>query len=112
MKGLLVAALLFVCLLPALAERGPRVTANYDRADLTYVCKQLAGKMGCNIYVSQEVKGQVTLRVRDVNAEGALAMVLKLQPTRYAYKLVGNTLVVATPEKLAEIPLDLLSQKK
>lgn len=112
MKRALVAVLLFVCLLPALAERGPRVSVSYDRADLTYVCKQLARKMGCNIYVSHEVKGEVTLTVRDVNAEGALAMVLKLQPTKYDYKLVGNTLVVATPEKLAEIPVNLLQQSK
>ncbi len=112
MKRYLVAALLLISFLPALADRGPRVTVNYDRADLTYVCKQLGTRMGCNVYVSHEVSGQVTLNVHNVSAEGALAMVLKLQPSKYAYKLVGNTLVVASPEKLASIPDNLFSQQK
>ena len=112
MKRTLAIILFFCALLPALAERGPRVTVNYDRADLTYVCKQLGTRMGCYVYVSHEVSGQVTLNVHNVSAEGALAMVLKLQPSKYAYKLVGNTLVVASPEKLASIPDNLFTQHK
>lgn len=114
MKRLMAVLLVVLALLPAAvrAERGPRVSVSYDRADLTYVCKQLGTRMGCNVYVSSEVQGQVTLSVHDVSAEGALAMVLRLQPQRYEYKLVGNTLVVATPEKLSTIPANLFQQSR
>lgn len=114
MKRSLLLLLVLTAILPALAEtdRGPRVTLNYNRADLPSVVKQLGKRMGCNVYVGPEVAGQVTLSVKDTPAEGVLKLVLELQPKRFDYKLVGNTLVVASPERLGSIPADLLGPRR
>lgn len=114
MKRLLILLLIVTAALPALSEsaRGPCVTLNYNRADLPYVVKQLGKRMGCNVYVGPEVAGQVTLNVKDTPAEGVLKLVLDLQPKRFDYRLVGNTLVVASPERLGSIPADILGPRR
>lgn len=96
--------------LPAVAKEPspPCVSMNYTDADLKLVLKRLAAKMGYNLYVHPSVQGKVTLAVDDVPAERAFGLVLKMQTEDYGYKRVGNTIVVAPPDKLAEIPATLI----
>lgn len=83
------------------------VSLDYTNADLVPVLKRLAKDAGMNIFVSPEVKGSVTLRVGNVSPTSALELILSLQEQEYRYKILKNTLVVATPEKLQKIPDDL-----
>jgi type IV pilus assembly protein PilQ len=102
---------------PRVAPRRARprqkmVSLDFVNADLVYVIKVLAKEMGRNIYIGPGVDGSVTVTLRSVPVEGALALILRMQENEYAYKLVGsNTLIVATPEKLNAIPDDIMGQQ-
>ena len=105
---ILVALLTAALFCPALAKTTrPLVTLHCANSDLGGVLHKIAGQMGCNLYIGPGVTGTVTADLRGVPAEGALGLVLRMQSVDYRYKLVGNTLVVATPEKLAQIPDNL-----
>lgn len=80
-------------------------------ADLVYVIKYLAKEMGRNVYVAPDVTGSVTVTLHKVRPEGALALILKMQPTDLEYKIVDNTVIVADPEKLASIGDNILTPK-
>jgi len=89
----------------------PRKTVSMDFVDedLVYVIKALAQEMGRNVFVATDVEGTVTVTLNKVEPEGALALVLKMND--YAYKIVDNTIVVATEEKLATISDDILTPR-
>ncbi len=89
----------------------PRKTVSMDFVDedLVYVIKALAQEMGRNVFVATDVEGTVTVTLNKVEPEGALALVLKMND--YAYKIVDNTIVVATEEKLATIADDILTPR-
>ena len=92
--------------------RQKMVSLDFVNADLVYVIKVLAKEMGRNIYIGPGVDGSVTVTLKSVPVEGALALILKMQENEYAYKLVGaNTLIVATPEKLNSIPEDIMGNQ-
>jgi type IV pilus secretin PilQ/predicted competence protein len=87
------------------------VTLDFVNADLVYVLKVLAKEMNRNIYVGPTVAGSVTVTLKNVPVEGAMALILQMQESEYDYKMVGsNTIVVAAPEKLAEVADDILDQ--
>lgn len=90
----------------------PIKTVNLDfvNADLVYVIKILAKEMGRNVFIAPDVTGSVTVTLNKVPPEGALALILRMQENDYNYKLVGNTIVVATPEKLDQISDDILTR--
>ena len=85
------------------------VTLDFVNADLVYVLKVLAKEMNRNIYVGPTVAGSVTVTLKNVPVEGAMALILQMQESEYDYKMVGsNTIVVAAPEKLAEVSDSIL----
>lgn len=85
------------------------VTLDFVNADLVYVLKVLAKEMNRNIYVGPTVAGSVTVTLKNVPVEGAMALILQMQESEYDYKMVGsNTIVVAPPEKLAEVESNIL----
>lgn len=97
--------LLWVLLLSVGLSAAPtRVNLDYDRADLVKVLRQLSKHFGLNLYVGPEVRGTVTVTARDLPVDGAIALVLKMQPEVYEWKLVGNTLVVGSPGKMKRFP--------
>ena len=104
MRFLLALFLVMLCFAPGWAKP---VTLQYVRADLAMVLNKLQPYLGKNIYLSPEVKGEVTLTVTKMPAMNALDLILRLQDTPLAYKIVGNTVVVATPDRLSTIPDDL-----
>jgi general secretion pathway protein D/type IV pilus assembly protein PilQ len=89
------------------------VTLDFVNADLVYVIKVLAKEMGRNVFVGPGVDGSVTVTLKNVPVEGALALILKMQENPYDYKVLeGGTIVVAAPEKLSQIPDDVLEDTK
>ena len=88
------------------------VTLDFVNADLVYVIKVLAKEMGRNVYIGPGVEGSVTVTLKSVPVDGALALILKMQENDIAYKLVGyNTLIVAAPEKVNQIEEDILGKQ-
>ena len=105
------AALVFLfLLLPVWGGQGQQVSLNYTNADLVPVLKKLARDAGMNIFLSPEVKGRVTISIKNVSANSAMDLILALQEEKYSYKVLKNTYVVATPQRLNEIPDDLLGR--
>lgn len=104
------------------APRAPKtppqklVTLDFVNADLVYVLKVLAKEMGRNIYVGPTVQGSVTVTLKNVPVEGAMALILQMQENEYDYKILDGpstrTVVVAPPDKLAEIADDILNKNK
>lgn len=102
---------------PAPRRARPRtklVSLDFVNADLVYVIKVLAKEMGRNVYIGPGVEGSVTVTLKSVPVEGALALILKMQESDFEYKIVSNgtggqTLIVAPPEKLATIPDDIFT---
>ena len=93
-------------------SRGRLVTLDFVNADLVYVIKILAKEMGRNVYIGPGVEGSVTVTLRSVPVDGALALILKMQENDIAYKLVQpNTLIVAAPEKINQIEDDILQKQ-
>lgn len=98
---------------PAPRRAAPQklVTLDFVNADLVYVVKILAKEMGRNVYIGPGVEGSVTVTLKSVPVDGALALILKMQENDIAYKLLNyNTLVVATPEKINQIEEDILGK--
>jgi len=89
------------------------VTLDFVNADLVYVLKVLAKEMNRNIYVGPTVAGSVTVTLKNVPVEGAMALILQMQENQYDYKILDyKTMVVAAPEKLAEVANDILDPSK
>jgi type II secretory pathway component HofQ len=80
----------------------PRVSIDYVQADVRWVLKQLARKMGVNIVMDDTVKGTVTLSIKNVPADGVFKLVLQLNDLHY--KSLGSTIVVGSQETLDRIP--------
>lgn len=103
----------------ARAPKAPRqklVTLDFVNADLVYVLKVLAKEMGRNIYVGPTVQGSVTVTLKNVPVEGAMALILQMQENEYDYKILDGsnprTVVVAPPDKLSEIADDIMGKAK
>lgn len=94
------------------ANRPKLVTLDFVNADLVYVIKILAKEMGRNVYIGPGVEGSVTVTLKSVPVDGALALILKMQENDIAYKLIGyNTLIVAAPEKVNQIEDEILGKQ-
>lgn len=77
------------------------VTHEFVDADIVDVIKVLARAMGRNVYIGPGVDGRVTMDLKSVPADGALALILQQQERDIRYKLIGyNTLFVAQPDKI------------
>jgi type IV pilus assembly protein PilQ len=96
---------------PRPVHHSKMVSLDFVNADLVYVIKVLAKEMGRNVYVGPGVEGSVTVTLKSVPVEGALALILKMQENEFDYKVVEpNTIIVAPKEKLGTIPDDILQK--
>ena len=92
------------------AAHSKLISIDFVNADLKYVLKTLGRKMGRNLYLGPGVEGSVTVTLKDVPVDGAVALILKMQSKQLAYKLLGyDTLIVATPEKIAQVEDGIMS---
>lgn len=74
------------------------VTLDFRDADIQNVLRILAFKSGVNIVTGPEVTGLVTIQLRDVPWEQALAVILETYG--YGYDRKGNIITVTTIENL------------
>ncbi len=86
--------------LPTQAKKG-NIQLVFDDADLTQVLKALAIQAGVNIITAPDVKGNLTISMKNVTLEEALDLITATNGLRY--EVVGSTIVVATPDKLVGI---------
>jgi type II secretory pathway component GspD/PulD (secretin) len=98
----------------AYVPRPKLVSVDFVNADLVYVIKVLGKEMNKNVVVDPTVEGSVTVTLKSVPVEGALALILKMQENPYDYKVLNDqrTIVVASPEKLGEIADNIMGTAK
>jgi len=77
------------------------VTINFVNAEIVDVLKALATQTGSNIVAGPEVKGPVSVTMRQVDLTSALDMITRLN--NLAYTDVDGTYVVTTPARLKEM---------
>lgn len=75
-----------------------RITLDVHEADIEAVVRLLAEKGRLNVVLADEVKGKVTVRLRNVRVEEALSMVLRLKGL--GAEQLGNIIRVAPLEQL------------
>ncbi|MGE5584262.1 MAG: secretin N-terminal domain-containing protein [Bacillota bacterium] len=80
--------------------QGRAVTIDLKGADIRDVLKILADLGGVNIVADPSVRGEVTLSLKAVPVADAVELVTRA--TGLAYRYLGNTLVVAAPNRFKE----------
>ena len=74
-----------------------RISFEVGNAEIGGVLKALAEAFDLNIVVSEDVKGLITLSLKDVRLEDALDLIL--QSTGYYYMIRDNIILIRAPEK-------------
>lgn len=97
--GLLCLVILVSCVFPALAEE-PVINLSFQDADLLQVFKSLATIGQLNVVTDHSVTGTVTVELAGVPVLEAIDLVART--AGYEYAVVNGTLVIASPERLAE----------
>lgn len=78
-----------------------RVTIDFNKAAIQDVLKALAIQSGTNIMVAPKVEGEITVRLRDVPPEQALAYIVRLGSLAYGRE--GDTYIVCPRDQTATI---------
>lgn len=111
---LIAAALLLARAAPAWACApnctGKKITVDLQNAEVGNVLRLLADVSGHNFVYGEEVKGKVTLKLRDVPWDQALDVVLKTKGL--GMKKSGNVIRVATREALHQEELAALELRE
>jgi type II secretory pathway component HofQ len=95
----------------ASARTDKLVTVKADNAKLSRVLQDIARQMNYNIYLTPGLTGPVNTDLKQVPGFGALELILTTQPEKLTYKVLENTIVVGTPERIEKIP-DTMFQTK
>lgn len=82
----------------ALAGQHTPISLRLANADVSTVLRTLALMGGISLVVDESVTGKITLQLEGVPFDQALAIVTKSQ--NLAVQTIGNTLIVASPEKI------------
>lgn len=72
----------------------------FDEAPLAQVFQSLADVAGLNVLLDPIVTGKVSFSLRDIAAADAIELVARI--TGYQYQVVGNTLIVASEDRLRQ----------
>jgi type II secretory pathway component GspD/PulD (secretin) len=98
---------------PAAAPAKPRtqpvklVSIDFVNADLIYVLKLLAKELNVNLVTDSSVTGSVTMSLKDVSAQTALNILVRMQG--FQMKKLGNILFVGSEETIASITPDVIA---
>lgn len=84
--------LLLLATLAHAADLGRRVSLDYRDADIHAVLRHLATVGGFDVVIDASVQATVTIQVKDVRLDDALAVLLLAKGLRY--ELVGDVLTV------------------
>ncbi len=87
------------------ADASPRVSLDFVNTEVVQILKALAMQTGVNIVTAPEVKGTLTVTLDNVSVKDALDMVTSVAGLRYVK--VGNSYIVATPDKIAAASMRL-----
>ena len=89
---------------------GEKITLDLKDADIRNIIRMLSHKGNVNIVAGEEVKGTVSLLLKDVGWEQALQTILDV--SGYAYERDGNLIKVMTAEKMQKIKEEQLAIKE
>jgi len=87
------------------AVQGEIKDMNFKGADIRDVLRAIAEVAQVNLVTDSSVQGNITIHLRDISFDEALNLIT--QTTGLAYKWDGNTVVVATPERIEEVYADM-----
>ncbi|MCK9221774.1 MAG: hypothetical protein PHV61_02675 [Limnochordia bacterium] len=93
-------SLILVLLAPLTLAQDALVNFSFQDADLLQVFKSLASIGKLNVITDRSVTGTVTVELSNIEVLDAIDLVART--TGYQYTIVGETLVIASPERLAE----------
>jgi type IV pilus assembly protein PilQ len=82
------------------ATEGPLITMRYEKSPLELVIPAIIAPTKMNVVVDSQVKGTVTLNLKDVPWEQGLDLILKTN--ELDKRQVGNTLVIARKDTIAK----------
>jgi len=77
------------------------ITLDFLSADIRGVVEIISRKTGCNIVISKEVRGSVTVRIKDLPWQTVLHHIVT--SSGYAIRSHGNTIIVADPKMIDNI---------
>ena len=87
------------------AVQGEIKNMNFKGADIRDVLRSIAEVAGVNLISDSSVSGTISIHLREISFDEALNLIT--QTTGLAYKWDGNTVVVATPERIEEVYEDM-----
>ncbi len=90
--------------------KGERITLDFQNADIHNILRIIADVSGMNIVTSDEVKGTVTIRLKDVPWDQALDVVLESKDLDKM--TMGNVIRIAPADKIKQAQERQLSSKK
>jgi type IV pilus assembly protein PilQ len=90
--------------------KGERITLDFQNADIHNILRIIADVSGLNIVTSDEVKGTVTIRLKDVPWDQALDVVLEGKDLDKM--AIGNVVRIAPADKIKQAQERQLSSKK
>jgi type IV pilus assembly protein PilQ len=83
------------------------VSLDFVNADLIYVLKLLASELNVNLVTDPSVTGSVTMSLKDVSAQTALNIIVRMQG--YQMKKLGNILFIGTEATVAAMTPDVIA---
>ncbi|HOA41572.1 MAG TPA: LysM peptidoglycan-binding domain-containing protein [Halanaerobiales bacterium] len=78
-----------------------KINMNFKGADIRDVLRTIAELAKVNLVTDSSVSGEITVHLKDLSFEDALTLVT--QAHGLAYKWYGNTVVVATPQRIEQL---------
>lgn len=90
--------------------KGERITLDFQNADIHNVLRIIADVSGLNIVTSDEVKGTITIRLKDVPWDQALDVVLESKDLDKM--AIGNVVRIAPADKIKSAQERQLASKK
>jgi type IV pilus assembly protein PilQ len=79
---------------------GKKISIEMDSVDIRYALKLITEESGANLVISDDIKGNVSLKLRQVPWDQALVVLMKTK--RLGYSRQGNVLRIATQEQLKQ----------
>ncbi|MDI3546758.1 MAG: ral secretion pathway protein [Halanaerobiales bacterium] len=112
-RGIFPALILFLLLISVVslanAESDDQlINMNFKEADIRDVLRSVAELGNYNLVIDGSVEGMITLHLREVSFNEALDLIT--QTHNLAYKWDGNTVVVATPERIEDIYAKIITR--
>lgn len=98
--GVGVVGLLAVLLFAQICAAQIVIDMDFKDAPLGDVFQVLGELAGYNVLIDQSVTGNISFYLKNLTVDEALELLT--QATGYAYRIVNNTMIVATPARLAE----------